>query len=84
MHEKSGIRAVRTAAFRITGFLEVAHALIDAGRPLDLSGFEAEVGRLCAQALDLPPEEGRTLVPALSALLAEIDGTAAAFTRRDS
>lgn len=84
MHESSGTRAVRTAALRITGFLEVAHALIDAGRRLDLSGFEAEVGRLCAQALDLPPDEGRTLVPALSALLAEIDGTGAALARRDS
>jgi hypothetical protein len=84
MHSSSGTGAVRTAALRITGFLEVAHALIDAGRPLDLSGFEAEVGRLCAQALDLPPDEGRALVPALSALLAEIDGTDAALARRDS
>jgi len=84
MHESSGTSAVRTAALTITGFLEVAHALIEAGRPLDLSGFEAEVGRLCAQALDLPPDEGRTLLPALSALFAEIDGTGTALARRDS
>ena len=73
--------AVRVTIERVAGFLKVARTLIGEGRRIDLSGFDSEVGRLCAQVLDLVPEEGRALAPQLSALLAEIDGIDAALAR---
>lgn len=43
------------------------------GRTIDVAGLDEHVGRVCAKALDLPPEEGRLASGALQALLAELD-----------
>lgn len=77
----SGVQDARVAIARSAGFLQAAHVLIGQRRRLDLSGLEADIGRLCAQALALAPEEGRELVPALAALSDEIDAVGAALAR---
>ena len=61
----------------LEGMLRVALALVAAERPIDLAGLDQRVGRVCAQALDLPPAEGRALRPRLAALLAGIEALAA-------
>ena len=60
------------------GVVRLARVLAAARRPLDLAGLDDLAGRLCAAALDLPPEQGRALCPALADLLGEIDALAAA------
>jgi hypothetical protein len=80
----SAVQDARVGIARSAGFLHAAHALIGQRRPLDLSGLEAEIGRLCAQVLALAPEEGRGLVPALAALCDEIDAVDAALARARS
>ncbi len=49
----------RALAKSLAGMVEVAYALAKAGRRLDLTGLDTQVGLLCAKALDLPLEEGR-------------------------
>jgi len=80
----SGVQDACAAIARSAGFLQAAHVLIGQRRRLDLSGLEAEIGRLCAQALALAPEEGHGLVPALAALCDEIDAVDAALLRARS
>ena len=63
---------------QIGGVLRLARVLAAAHRPLDLTGLNDLAGRLCAAALDLPPEQGRALRPALAALIGELDALAAA------
>jgi hypothetical protein len=55
--------------------INVATALAGSARPVDLDGLQAQVGLLCAKALDLPPGktgfaklELRRLVRSLDAL----------------
>ena len=57
----------------LEGMLKVARGLVAAERPIDLAGLDQRVGRICAQALDLPPEAGRMLRPRLASLLAGIE-----------
>jgi hypothetical protein len=65
--------AVEGLAGQVAGTLRLAAALAQGGRRLDLTGLDRMVGRLCAQALDLPPAEGRMLRLRLIALLGELD-----------
>ena len=53
--------------------IALATTLTHAGRKVDLSGLEHSVGIVCAKALDLMPDQGRTLRPALVALAAALD-----------
>lgn len=69
--------AVLRAIEGVSGFLRIAHVLLEDGRRIDLAGLECEIGRLCAQALDLEPEQGRGLTPLLSALLSQVETIAA-------
>lgn len=57
----------------ICGTLRVARALVAADRSVDLAGLQEAIGRLCAAALDLPPEAGRALRPQLATVLSELD-----------
>jgi hypothetical protein len=79
--EPPSAAAARLAIERTAGFLKVARVLIEDGRRIDLSGFEADAGRLCAEVLDLTAASGRALVPQLSALLVEIDAIEAKLAR---
>lgn len=71
---------VALAIERVSGFLKIAGVLIDAGRRVDLKGFEGEIGRVCAAVLDLEPAAGRALKPRLGALLSELDTIEARLT----
>ncbi|HTN12128.1 MAG TPA: hypothetical protein VL154_14260 [Acetobacteraceae bacterium] len=64
---------VEGLAGQVAGTLRLAGALAQGGRRLDLAGLDQMVGRLCAQALDLPPAQGRRVRPRLIALLGELD-----------
>ncbi len=63
----------------ISGTLRLARALVQAKRRVDLTGLEAEAGRLCAACLDLPPEQARALRPHLLAVLGDLDAVEAAM-----
>lgn len=76
------------AAGALPGAIEAAGAMIRlaegiaaAGRPIDLEGLDDTVGRICAQALDLPPEAGVRLRPGLAALVAALDRLSVALRR---
>ena len=60
-------------ASALGGLLQASEALVDAGRQLDIHGLDLRVGRLCAQCLDLEPDEGRALRPGLLALGLQVD-----------
>ncbi len=62
--------ALRNGVQRTIG---VAHALVAAGRVVDLTGLDRSVGLLCAKALDLPPNRRRDLQPHLLALRLEVE-----------
>ncbi len=57
----------------VSATLQLARALVQVHRQIDLSGLDQEVGRLCAAALDVPLAEGEALRPQLLAVLADLD-----------
>ena len=59
---------VRALAEALTQTIGVARALAESGRAIELIGLDREVGLLCAQSLDLPPDTGRRVRPQLIAL----------------
>jgi hypothetical protein len=59
--------------------LRIARAFLESGRSVDLTGLNGHIGLVCAQALDLPPDQGRTLRPQLVQLLEETDRLARAL-----
>jgi hypothetical protein len=73
------VAAVERAADALRQALRVASALVESNRPVDLTGLDGEIGRLCAHALDLMPADGRLIRPRLIALRAELDELMAAF-----
>ena len=63
---------------RLSASVAVASGLAAAGRQIDLTGLDAVAGVLCAQVLDLSPQEGAAIRPALVALngrMAALAGT---------
>jgi hypothetical protein len=67
-------------ALRLMRTIGIARALVRSGRTLDLRGIEDGIGLLCAQILDLPTRQGRTLLCQLQDLLAEVDALAVALS----
>ena len=65
--------AVRAMADELRQTVDVARALASSGRAIDLTGFDQQVGLLCAKSLDLPPDAGRSLRPRLIALSAALE-----------
>jgi hypothetical protein len=63
---RAGARSLRQTA-------ALARAFADAGREIDLTGLDGQIGFVCAKTLDLPPAEGRLMAGELQALLAEIE-----------
>ncbi len=51
----------------------IARILVENGRTVDMAGLDRGVGLLCAKALDLPPETGRTMRLHLVMVMAEVD-----------
>jgi hypothetical protein len=73
------IERARAGAGALRRPAALARALAEAGRPIDLTGLDGQVGLVCARALDLPPDEGRAMRSELQGLLDEIDALAAAM-----
>lgn len=65
--------AVSALAGELTKLVELSRRLVDAGRTVDLTGLEGQIGLLCAKSLDLPPNEGRRVRPRLIALSGSIE-----------
>ena len=61
--------------------LSVARGLVEAGRCVELAGLQDKVGLLCAQSLDLPPDEGRAMRAELIVLLARTQALSAALSQ---
>jgi hypothetical protein len=76
------IDAVRALAEELTSIIGVAHALVDAGRAIDLAGLDSQVGLLCAKTLDLPPDDGRRARPRLIALSGSVEALSRALVAR--
>ena len=76
------IDAVRALAEELTKMIGIALALVVAGRQIDLTGLDSQIGLLCAKTLDLPPEEGRKVRPRLVALFGSAEELARALAKR--
>jgi len=76
------IDAVRALAEELTKMIGIALALVAAGRQIDLTGLDSQIGLLCAKSLDLPPEEGRKVRPRLVALFGSAEELARALDKR--
>ncbi len=75
------LRAAEASADRLARILRVARSLAKSHRVVDIGGFDGLVGQLCAQSLDLPPQDGPRMRPKLAALLSEMAALEAALTR---
>ena len=73
----SRVAGLKVFSERLARAMAIARAMIAAGRVLDLTGIDDGVGLLCAQVLDLPIEEGRTMRARLEELRAQSDELAA-------
>lgn len=67
------LTAVSTMAESLMQSLRLARALAGRDRPVELDGMQESIGLLCAKALDLAPDDGRTVRVALIALREELD-----------
>jgi hypothetical protein len=76
------VRAANDMADALLGLLRVAGALSGNGHSFDLAGLEIDLGRLCAYALDLPPEHGRLFRYRLNEIVAELDALTALMEAR--
>jgi hypothetical protein len=70
---------VRTCVDQVSRTLAIARSLVQAGKQVDLTGLDAELGFVCARALDLSPEEGRAARPILMLLRSELEALAHAI-----
>ena len=64
---------MRALAGDLARMVRLAGALAQAGRDVDLTGLERQVGLLCAQSLDLEPAAGRNMRASLVELRRAID-----------
>jgi hypothetical protein len=71
--------ALRERATAVVSTLQIARALIESQRVVDLAGLDQEIGRICAKALDLPPALGHALRADLVHLLEAVDGLSQAL-----
>jgi len=76
--------AVRALAEELTKLVALTRALVEAGREVDLTGFDSQVGLLCAKSLDLPPDEGRRIRPWLIVLSGSIEALSRALLARQN
>lgn len=58
---------------RLSGAVTRAKASVAEGRAVDVNGLDTWVRGLCDRVEALPADEGRVMLPALSALLADVE-----------
>ena len=68
-------------ATRLSRTIALARGLIQGGRHLDVTGIDDGVGVLCAQTLDLPPEDAGAMVPVLRGVLTQVNLLTTALQR---
>jgi hypothetical protein len=73
--------AAEALASGLASTLRLARVMAETGRPVDFCGLDEQVGLLCAKALDLPPDQGRSLNKALTALLEDTEALHRALVR---
>ena len=78
-YDMAEAQAVITMSEDLARTMCIARALVEHGRDIDLAGLDRGVGLLCAKALDLAPERGRTARPYLQAVAVEADRLAEAL-----
>ncbi len=66
-------------ASRLARTIGLARALVQGGRQLDLTGIDDGIGVLCAQTLDLPPDQAQMMLPLLWDMRTQIDSLTAAL-----
>ncbi len=74
--------AVRALADELTKTIDIARALAESGRTIDITGLDREVGLLCAKSLDLPPDDGRRIRPSLIALSGALEALSRVLSSR--
>jgi hypothetical protein len=82
LDSETPLAAVQACLEQLGRTLGIARSLVRAGKLVDLTGLDAEMGYVCARALDLPPDEGRALRPELIGLRAELDALSVALVQR--
>jgi hypothetical protein len=75
----TSVDIVRACVEQVSQTLAIARSLVRAGKHVDLTGLDAEIGFVCARALDLPPEDGRAARPILLVLRSELEALAEAI-----
>ncbi len=66
-------------AARLVRTIGLARALVQGGRQLDLTGIDDGIGVLCAQTLDLPPDQAAAMLPLLWDMREQVDWLATAL-----
>ncbi len=69
---------------KVHAVLSTARRMTNDGRSIDLSAVDDRIKRLCETIEALPAAQGRTLAPALAALLTEFDSLAQDLNERFS
>ncbi len=68
-------------AAHLSRSIALARGLILGGRLIDVTGIDDRVGVLCAQTLDLSPEDASEMLPALRGVLTQVELLAAALPK---
>jgi hypothetical protein len=80
MQQAATMEAATLAAIEaLHGTVQMAKALVLGGRRIDLAGLDRDAAALCTAVALLPAETSRPLLPALEALVREVEGLAAAL-----
>ena len=69
--------SLQAAIDSLRGTVTMARVLVQSGRAVDLEGLDLEAAEICARVSGLPRARGQRLLPALSALVRDIEGLAA-------
>lgn len=75
----TAVNDARASLEQIGCILELARRLVEGGRQVDLAGLDRQMGFACARVLDLPPEDGQALRPALLDTLRAVDSLSGAL-----
>ncbi|MSO73423.1 MAG: hypothetical protein EXQ84_07465 [Rhodospirillaceae bacterium] len=75
-------QALKDELLKIESLIATAVRLLDEGRVVDLAALEQRTKRACDEALGLPREDARPLVPAMEALLTALDALTANLHER--
>ncbi len=75
--------AAEASLQQLRSVVAIAGGLVASGRSVDLSGLTSMAGLLCAQILDLPPENGRAFRSSLISIQENLASLSAALTASD-